>query len=192
MQKWGSFKELMDHEIRWLNLQLTTQGYKLDGNNGIKIAIQFNNQKSVDYIADNPQLKLIEFSDLFRQQNEIPKKITAIHNSDSLDKKTKIELIKHENQKIKKELVDKYKDTINIIHEMLRQHPCLDLEAIYGTNHDMTTKYYHIIIAPFHENIEAQKQDELNRFINNLADQVTQCLPKQWNVRVHINILPSA
>jgi len=64
--------EVMDHEISDLDFQIEHQGYRVDGDSGIKRVVQLNNRKSIDYFyIKNDKCLFIEFTDLARNKEDL-------------------------------------------------------------------------------------------------------------------------
>lgn len=78
------FKELMQHEIPECPVVLTSEGYKLDGQHGIKSALRILDRnggtpKSCDYLQPyNGALLLVEFSDLAAQHRRCGATLNAL------------------------------------------------------------------------------------------------------------------
>ena len=188
MQQWNDFKEKMEHEFDrktspYIHISLLKEGYKLDGQKGIKTNIGFNQYKSVDYIADTSLLALVEFSDLLSQQNSIMNQIQRLKDSDFSNKDSR-EVSKSLRTKIQKELVDKYKDSLLIIEQMQKSSYCSQLAEQYQKNE--TLKEYWVVIAPFHPSIEKENRVELAKFLDQLKNNITTALPKVLNITVRI------
>jgi len=188
MYQWNGFKEKMDHELdrkpnSTVHLSLLREGYKLDGN-GIKKQLGFNSLKSVDYIAENNALALVEFSDLYSQQNVLLSLSKTLYKSQAISNKDTKQINKKLWQTIQKELTDKYKDTLLIIEQMQKNNFCSKLEEHY--KNDETVKKYWIIVSPFHPDIKEENKPELARFLDNLKDNIATSLPNKWNIKVQI------
>ncbi|MGJ0485663.1 MAG: hypothetical protein ACR65R_14220 [Methylomicrobium sp.] len=185
MQEWNLYKEIMLHEMDELEneINLSISGYKLD-KEGIKKFINCNQYKSVDYIADDELLSLVEFSDIYRQQNKIVDQIEDLTNSNA-DRDLTIEpIIKKLKASIRNELVQKFNDTISIVQQMLHINYCSELSDRYSSNHNL--KRYLIIIAPFHHAIPTHRRVHLARLINQEEKNISSSLPKVINVQVKI------
>ena len=139
--------------------------------------------KSIDYIASNESLALVEFTDLYSQQNDIIKQTGELYESNFSNRQTR-KINKKNWGTIQKELTDKYKDTCLIIEEMQKTALCVDLKAQYQDN--LAPRKYWVIVAPFHPDIEEGNKEDLMRFLEKLKDNITTSLPKAWNVRVKI------
>lgn len=183
MNQWNDHRELMDHEVTWLTTKLTSYGYRIDGKRGIKSTIKFTELKSADYIADNENLTLIEFSDLLAQQDLINKKVAQIQKSRKANLPLpKSELIKIFTNEIDTELATKFKDTKFLIEEMQKLNPCAKItNAYHGSN---TPTQYQILFAPPNKDTEKGSEIDNSRSFDQLANKVSQRLPNQWNVRV--------
>ena len=78
------FKELMQHEIPECPIVLTSEGYKLDGQHGIKSALRILDRnggmpKSCDYLQPyKDTLLLVEFSDLAAQHRRCEVTLEAL------------------------------------------------------------------------------------------------------------------
>jgi len=190
MKQWEQYKELMDHEIKDLNIKLTASGYKLDGKQGIKIGLKFNKLKSVDYISDDEKLRLVEFSDLYSQQHSLLQKISDIKTSEDESAfvlTSKRKQIKAAYNIINKELAEKYVGTKHLIDHMQITAPCAELASAHQDTN--TPSYYHIVISNPNKNIAPENLIELNRFFEHLASTVNEKIPSQWNVKVRVDRL---
>lgn len=96
----ADFLKPLDHEIKNCSIQLQSSGYKLDGNDGIKVALRImtgegeakQQPKSCDYVKIMPsdfthKVLYIEFSDLVRQRkNEEDNEQKIIHAFEQCNK----------------------------------------------------------------------------------------------------------
>lgn len=113
MQDINDFLEPMDHEMREHNaLSINRKAYKIDGNNGVKLACKLGGLKSVDYFENNDGkgFLFVEFSDLIKQDKQIKETMEIIKQT-NLPKKLNAEIRKDYQNDIQRELVNKFKDS---------------------------------------------------------------------------------
>ncbi len=185
MEAWNAYREKMNHELddTPVRISLLVKGYKLDGENGIKKAIGVDKLRSVDYIAENDSLTLVEFTDLYRQQDEILDLIRDLRNTHDLSKKNTRKVNKILRQSVLKELREKYLQTLLIIDEMQKIHFCNQL-----AERSNNQKYW-IIVSPFHPAIAQENKSEMARFLDMLQNTLTTAFPKKWNIKVQIIVI---
>ncbi|EEZ81273.1 hypothetical protein VMC_38530 [Vibrio alginolyticus 40B] len=175
----STFSELMDHEFVDCNLKLDIQGYKVDGNNGVKKHCNCNTLKSVDYFRDCNRrgFLMIEFSDLVQQDHQITEKIQKITDS-NLAPSLKKEIKKQYYKAIHQELVGKCKDSHSIVQvasTLLNNVP---------SNFSNTPKYV-VVVAPISDLDEGKKTDVI-RLIDTIKTKLSQALPKHLYSTVHV------
>ena len=165
-----NFRELLDHEFPdFSHLNVNRYGYKVDGNNGIKSAIELNELKSVDYFLFEAGIEFLEFSDLFKQR-ELGLEKEARINESNLNKLEKKELKKSIQRVINKELIDKFKDTVHIKGKTDKEISDVPIQGI------QVSKYI-IVVAPI--NVEQNKADFV-RFLDDLKSNIISGLPSQF------------
>lgn len=176
------FLEQMDHEFPKVDIQLDRQGYKVDGNDGIKKHCDLNTLKSVDYFCQQPiEFLLVEFSDLARQQAVIIEQVKALKSSD-LAANLKKRLIVDHHKQIHKELVSKYKDSIHI-QSQINKHISHIPEVLLGEN-----RRYMIVVAPIEQTLPEDKKIEMIRFFDDLQNKVSQSIPDA--IHSAVKVLP--
>ncbi|MDD2864564.1 MAG: hypothetical protein PHC99_07540 [Methylococcales bacterium] len=187
MRHWHTFKETMNHEMEDVDINLSKKGYKLDGRQGIKLSIKVNQYKSVDYIADDVSLSLVEFSDLYRDQHRVNNALQEVLDSNITE--DSVNMIKRTlESQVQKDLVSKFKDSISIIIQMQKINFCDELSHYTENNSRKSIKYV-IVIAPFHPSIPNNKRVELARVISQLKNNVTSGLPQAINARANVILL---
>lgn len=176
----SSFLERMNHEIKNTDIVLDYQGYKIDGDNGIKVFCKARDMKSADYLQclTDKGFLVVEFSDLWRQNLQIKEDVKKVTAS-NLDPSLKRDIKKRYLTDINKELVTKYKDTISllkVINEELKNIP------------EIFTKIpiYLIVVAPIDPTLDKAKQIEIVKFIDMLQNKVSSAIPSQLYSRVDI------
>ena len=181
MKSLNDFLELMDHEFGEIGIELGVYGLKVDGdNNGLKQHCNLNKLKSVDYIyKENNKFPLIEFSDIYRQQNAILAEIDQLKSCD-LSRSLRTDLVKERHKKILSELVQKFKDTLTIISK-LHNHISDIPENLQNQSQE-----YRIVYAPFHPEIAEDKKQDLVRFLDRLKDNITTAIPNEMCERVRV------
>ncbi|ELK2279567.1 hypothetical protein RUZ38_004363 [Vibrio vulnificus] len=182
----SEFFEVMDHEFPEIETSLELQGYKVDGNNGIKKHCKFNDLKSVDYLSvhDTKGFLLVEFSDLWKQNITIQEQALRIKQS-NLPKSDKQALRRELFKAINKELCTKFKDSLTILQAMQ-----VDVKNIPTEFYNERPKYI-IVVAPINEQDTLEKKQEILRFLDILKDKVAQSIPAPLFNRVSIIPLQS-
>lgn len=119
------FKELMQHEIPECPVVLTSEGYKLDGQHGIKSALRILDRnggtpKSCDYLQPyEDTLLLVEFSDLAAQHRRCGATLETLNLTVlSRSERNRVEDRLGAEEEIKNELRDKIRDTDFILREV--------------------------------------------------------------------------
>ncbi|WP_304677406.1 hypothetical protein [Neisseria bergeri] len=119
------FKELMQHEIPECPVVLTSEGYKLDGQHGIKSALRILDRnggtpKSCDYLQPyKDTLLLVEFSDLAAQHRRCGATLETLNLTVlSRSERNRVEDRLGAEEEIKNELRDKIRDTDFILREV--------------------------------------------------------------------------
>lgn len=141
------FKELMQHEIPECPIVLTSEGYKLDGQHGIKSVLRILDRnggmpKSCDYLQPyKDTLLLVEFSDLAAQHRRCEVTLEALDLSPfPRSERNRVEDRLGAEGEIKNELRAKIHDTDFILREVLSRQM---LEGLP----DLQTCWFHIFIV---------------------------------------------
>lgn len=116
------FLEPMDHDNLSVLISLKKEGYRLDPKGrgkstkkGIKCTIGYGKFKSVDYLYEtNNRAYLVEFSDLWDQHLDVLRRVRNIQGS-NLPVEDKRNLVEKEESIIRKELIEKFKDSVSIL-----------------------------------------------------------------------------
>lgn len=161
--------EMPDHQ----SITIERQAYKVDGEHGIKNACNLSNLKSVDYFENHLKrgLLYLEFSDLIKQDEQIKEKVAQIRES-NLPKKLNAEIRKHYYKVIHKELVDKFKDSLQITTKMVNFLE--NIPECFLKNGD-----YVIIIPPIDFN-DKSKAEDIVRFLDVLKSNIRSSLNNQF------------
>ncbi|MBB1411159.1 hypothetical protein [Pseudoalteromonas sp. SG44-17] len=178
MESINKFLEAMDHEFpEHSKIKIPKSGFKVDGEIGIKVYCKLHELKSVDYFheCDNEGLLYIEFSDLFRQSNQLKKQETEIKGSD-LDKSYKRRLLKELHKTINSELLSKYKDSLHIMNSV--RDKLSDIPASFAVE----AGQYVIIVAPLNKNNKV----EMSRLMDQWKNNIMSALPNDFFTRVKI------
>ncbi|USE71244.1 hypothetical protein CTT31_19310 [Pseudoalteromonas maricaloris] len=176
----NQFLESMDHEFsEYSDISIRRNGFKVDGERGIKVYLKMNELKSVDYFHDGNEcgMEFIEFSDLYRQKNGLDESKKHLKHS-NLDKPTKAKMLKKLHKEINIEMVNKYKDSQHILRGLL--------EHLYDVPKSFTSdqKSYLIIVCPLTE----KNKSDMSRFIDQLRNNIRSALPSYMFTRV--NVIP--
>ena len=181
----NDFYETLEHEFSDIDVTINSKGYKIDGNDGIKITAGYRDYKSADYFAYlNKTSLIIEFSNLQQHYENVEYKKQAIIrdciNLKKNERRIYDDFLKTLNHEIKNELCSKFKDTVSIsenAEDKLSNVP----EWIRDNN-----RSYFIIVSPFQPSKEeaAQKrkrkpvsESDFIRYLDNLSDKIKHDLP---------------
>ncbi|MDK9683996.1 hypothetical protein [Pseudoalteromonas shioyasakiensis] len=180
MKSINIFAEIMDHEFPEHNdIKIQKTGFKVDGDVGIKVYCKLNQLKSVDYFHDcnKDGLVYIEFSDLFRQSNQLKNEETKLKGS-NLDKEHKRKLLTELHKKINSELQTKFKDSLHIMRSTIETFT--DIPDSFKEN----SGQYVIIVAP----LNGESKVEMAKLMDQWKNNITSALPR--NLFTRIKILP--
>lgn len=166
------FKELMQHEIPKCPIVLTAEGYKLDGQHGVKSALKILDRnggtpKSCDYLQSyNDTLLLVEFSDLVAQHERCGVTLEALDLSAlSRSERNRVANRLGAEEEIKNELKAKIHDTDFILREVLSKQM---LEGLP----DLTTCRFHIFIV-WHPSDKPLEKYDTGRLLDGLRLKLT-------------------
>lgn len=137
------FLKQMDHEIPSCCIQLSSNGYKIDGTDGLKTKLRIvdscgKTPKSLDYIREyNNKLFFIEFSDLVsqhKQQQNTYKIIKGSLKKCYKSERKRLNRILSFSTQIKDEISQKINDTDFILREIISKNLITDFIDIklYG------------------------------------------------------------
>jgi hypothetical protein len=156
--------EDMDHEISGLDFQIGHQGYRVDGDNGIKTVVGLGNRKSVDYFyVENNCIRFIEFTDLASGRADLIKLEKAHGESEHANLLKK--LIKNASSN---EMVEKFKDSKDIFHKI--PHFYDDLPESFL---DDKAKTFIIVHAPIKEDLPEEDKVVITRFLRRLKASIS-------------------
>jgi hypothetical protein len=156
--------EDMDHEISGVDLKITHQGYRVDGQGGIKTVVGLGNRKSVDYFyVENNCCRFIEFSDLVSGRSDFIKLEKAHGESEHVNLLKK--LIKNASSN---EMVEKFKDSKDIFHKIPHFYDDLP-EALL----DDRAKTFIIVHAPLKDDLPEEDKVVITRFLRRLKASVS-------------------
>lgn len=176
MESINKFLEAMDHEFPLhQEISILKEGFKIDGKAGIKVFCKLHELKSVDYFheCNIDGLLYVEFSDLFRQSNQLKEQETEIKGS-NLDKSYKKQLLKDLHKKINSELLSKFKDSLHIMRKA--KISLKDIPASFNSD----IGQYVIIVAP----LTAHNKHEMCRLMDQWKSNITSALPNELFTRV--------
>lgn len=171
------FKEQMQHEISSCCIILSSYGYKLDGNNGIKTKLRIvdsgnNSPKSFDYIQlYNNKIFFIEFSDLEAQYSQLNGRHSnvqeRIKNLPLCDYKSINKILKAERQ-IEDEVTGKINDTDFILREIVNNELLQNFVDLEKERHIFiiwhSTNPYGIDLARIFEDLRGKIISKISRF----------------------------
>nr|DAR29836.1 MAG TPA: hypothetical protein [Caudoviricetes sp.] len=166
------FKELMQHEIPECPIVLTAEGYKLDGQHGVKSALRILDRnggtpKSCDYLQSyKDTLLLVEFSDLAAQHRRCGATLETLNLTVlSRSERNRVEDRLGAEEEIKNELKAKIHDTDFILREVLSRQM---LEGLP----DLTTCRFHIFIV-WHPSDKPLEKYDTERLLDGLRLKLT-------------------
>lgn len=163
----------MDHEFSELqHLAVGREGFRID-KEGIKKHCNLSELKSVDYFEDHTEkgFLLIEFSDLFKQDDRVQSDIESL-NACNLDKRQKKQLKKQYYREIHQELVKKFKDS-RLIATDLPNH-FINIPTSFANEAQF------VIVLPSFEIQGKRTKAEIARFVDILKDKVISSLPRHY------------
>jgi hypothetical protein len=175
--------ETMDHEISGHDTALSQQGYRVDGDSGIKLTIGLNNRKSVDYFfLIDDRCVFLEFSDLAREQEDLIGIQDAIEAAPTNLIKNKLKkLVK---QSPRNDMVLKFKDSFHIFSQV-QQHYENPLEPFEDTG----PKTFFIVYAPVNDELPEVEKAEITRFLRTLKSAISDSLEDEICNRVKLILL---
>lgn len=173
----STFLENMDHEFPDYQETVPFNGYKVDGNAGIKVHCQLRQLKSVDYFYDQQsRLLFIEFSDLSRHRDSVEERKEEVSGAKPLTPHTKKQILKNIGCEIHKELRTKYTDSLSILGKVGRHTNNMPI-AFECSDNEIK---FHIVVPPLpNVNEGKDKVIDLIRFYDNLKDKVKAAIPAQ-------------
>ncbi len=175
--------EIMNHEISGLGLQMEHQGYRVDGDRGIKKVVHLNNRKSIDYFyVQNNRCIFVEFSDIARAQEDLLGLSESISNMANPFHQNKLKkLIKNDHRD---EMISKFKDSKDIfikIPDYFQNIPPAFLQN--------DAKTFFIVHAPLSEALTDANKAEIVRYLSNLSARISACLEDEICDRVKLIFL---
>ena len=172
--------EVMNHEICDYDTEFEHEGYRVDGDNGIKIFVGLPNRKSVDYywIKDGC-CHFIEFSDLARGQEDligINEVVNQCENSLHRNKLSK--LLRQDEWRC---LAEKFKDSKDIFEKIPEFYTAVPAPFL-----DYSAKIFYIVHAPINDQLEESEKVEIARFLITLKALVSKQLEEKVGIRVNL------
>jgi hypothetical protein len=168
----------MQHEMSGLEFELEHQGYRVDGEHGIKNVVKLPQRKSVDYFYQKQHRCIfIEFSDLTRGREDLLGLEQTIDEMDnSFHANALKKLLK---AATRDEMATKFKDSIAIFDRLrANYHDCP--EAFLKND----AKVFYIVYAPVNASLPDHDKAEITRFISNLGSRVSGLLEDEICDRV--------
>ncbi|WP_299808137.1 hypothetical protein [uncultured Shewanella sp.] len=175
--------EAMNHEICNNSSIIECQGYRVDGDRGIKVVVGLAARKSVDYFFElNGSCTFVEFSDLARGQEDLlglKEKLDTIEPAFHRSKLQK--LLKTDSRR---ELIEKFKDSKDIyakIPTFYNEPPAYFICP--------KPKVFYIVHAPISEKLSDSEKAEIARFLTTLKSTVSASLEDDICSRVKLLLL---
>lgn len=179
--------ETMQHEISGIDLDIKHQGYRVDGEAGIKKVVGLNHTKSVDYFhIQNHHCRFIEFSDLARGQEDLLGWQDSLEQIDNKLHRNKFKkllrpLLKHVTCD---EMVTKFNDSTEIFNQIPEHY--LDLPTAFL---DKQAKTFFIVHSPINDALPDEAKAEIIRFLSTLAAKISEHLEDEICHRVKLMLL---
>jgi len=166
----------MDHELERVNVSIEKYGYKIDGKDGIKQKCGLDRLKAADYIDDQTtRIAFVEFSDIARQYHRLLGEVEVINNLSAghsgKDKRICIDVSKAHLDKVPAEVMQKFKDSLQIIIEAKSRYK--NLPASFDHK-----PFALLVIAPPSDDDEPYRQDDIYRLLDQLQNRVMMNLPE--------------
>jgi hypothetical protein len=175
--------ESMNHEISDCFEVIGYEGYRVDGDNGIKNAVNLTSRKSVDYYCIiSSKCNFIEFSDLARGQEDLLGIEASIDRVFPPMQRNKLrKLVK---QDARRDLVEKFKDSKDIFTKISDTYNEVPSEFL-----DESAKVFYIVHAPINDNLTDSEKSEIARFLITLEATVSSTLEDDICERVKLVLL---
>ena len=175
--------EVMDHEISGLDFQIEHQGYRVDGDSGIKAVVQMNNRKSIDYFyIKNDKCLFIEFTDLARNKEDLLGVEASISEIDNEFHRNKLrKLIKNDHRE---EMVAKFISSKDIVLKIPSYYKNIPPSFLIND-----AKTFYIVHAPVNENLPEIDKAEIIRYLKGLSARISDCLEDEICNRVKLIFL---
>lgn len=175
--------EVMNHEICNNESTIECQGYRVDGDDGIKIVVGLGMRKSVDYFYVNQEsCAFIEFSDLARGKEDLLGLNENIASIESAFHRNKLKkLLKQDSCR---ELVEKFKDSKDIFSKISEFYDNTPVHFLCSS-----PKVFYIVHAPINEKLPNNEKAEIRRYLSTLKSTVSTCLEDGICSRVKLLLL---
>jgi len=179
----GQHFEVMDHEVSGLDYELSVEGYRVDGDNGIRKVVGVNKGKVIDYfMLKRSRCIFVEFSDLVQGKVDILKREKEINDwDDGVDKNIFKKLIKNA---ARDEMASKFKDSRNIFAKIPNKYVQYPSEFA-----EQGAKTFFIIHAPICEQLPDSDKVAITKYLRLLEDRVSACLEDEICDRVKLMLL---
>lgn len=175
--------EVMHHEISGNNTALDREGYRVDGNNGIKVAVGLQIRKSVDYYCIMAkECSFIEFTDLARGQEDLLGINTTIDEIDNSFHRNKLRKLVRQDEW--RGLIEKFKDSKDIFAQIPRFYNDIPTPFL-----DSSAKVFYIVHAPISDELDDSEKAEIARFLLTLKAFVSQQLEDNICKRVKLTLV---
>lgn len=175
--------EAMEHEFCDISTIITSTGYRVDGDNGIKTVIGLSARKSVDYFFEvNSKCQFLEFKDIERRKEDllgIEETISGI--KDGFHRTKLAKLVK---QDLRKELVEKFKDSKDIFAKIPTSYQRVPKMFLSSE-----AKVFYIVHAPINDELPAVDKVIIARYLLTIKSSVSTCLEDEICSRVKIMLL---
>ena len=174
--------EQMQHEISGYDLVLNQQGYRVDGNDGIKIKVESPNSKSVDYFyLKNGNCIFVEFSDIASGEEDL---LPLSARGDDMPQRMRNQLKKLLKARERDNLTTKFKDSHRIHGKIPRYY-----QSYPEAFSQQGPKTFYIVHAPVNPQLPVETQNQLADFLTRLKSQVSNSLDDDICHRVKLMLV---
>jgi hypothetical protein len=175
--------EIMKHEMSREKLDLTLEGYKVDGKNGIKITIGMNCRKSVDYfVLSGDSCLFVEFSDIAYGEEDLLGLEDSVKEHASRPHLKAIQKLL--SSKLRDELTAKFKDSKDIFSEITSFY-----NSPPSSFENTSAKIFYIVYAPINPKLSDGEKGKIARVLSNLKTQVSGSLESKICSQVKLVLL---
>jgi len=183
----------MDHEIENIDHQIIREGYRVDGDNGIKKIVGLNKRKSIDYfyIQKNEageECFFVEFSDLARGVEDCSELYDVALGESSVSSEfsefSKKKLKKMLKNSIPDEFVSKFNGSCSIFYKISDFFS--DVPSVFTVNN---AKTFCIVYAPINESLSDGEKSRIIRVLANLKCQISDRLDNDLCDEVELCLL---
>ncbi|WP_022942561.1 hypothetical protein [Psychromonas hadalis] len=175
--------EVMEHELGRIPTTISSSGYRVDGETGIKTVVSLSARRSVDYFFEiKGKCQFLEFTDLARGQEDllgIDDPVGKIENEFHRNKLKK--LLKQDSRR---ELVEKFKDSKDIFSKISNIY-----QNVPNIFLNLEAKVFYIVHAPINSELSDVDKASITRYLLILKSTVSDCLEDEICERVKLILL---